>query len=336
MNFIVGLPQTPSKHDPVLVVVDQLTKRTHFVACKSTDSASNIAELYRDSIFVLHGILGEILSDRDPKFTSAVWTTLCAMLGTCQKLTTAFRHQANGGTERLNHTIESYLRAFSNGASTDWDSYLVMAEFAYNSRFQQSISMTPFEADLGYLPSTPATVMNPPQPSSTERQRQALGMTFLELQADRLATVRRELQKAADRMSKYYDSNWQLQTFEVGEEVLLPTENLPNYHVGTTKQKLGARWIGPYAIVNRFGHDYYEIKLPIGVKFHPVFHTRYLKPYGKLVEDIVGCKRVRGKLKYKVKWLGQARRTWEPHGNLKYVGDLINRFHQRKNKRVSS
>ncbi|OWZ10879.1 Retrotransposable element [Phytophthora megakarya] len=89
-----------SIHDSVLVVVDQLTKRAHFVACKSTDSASNIAELYRDCIFVLHGIPAEILSDRDPKFTSTVWTTLCAKLGTRQKLSTAFRHQENGVTER--------------------------------------------------------------------------------------------------------------------------------------------------------------------------------------------------------------------------------------------
>ncbi|OWZ09259.1 LOW QUALITY PROTEIN: Pol Polyprotein, partial [Phytophthora megakarya] len=311
MDFIVGLPQTPSKHDSVLVVVDQLTKRAHFVARKSTESASNIAEIYRDCIFVLHGITAEILSDRDTKFTSTVWTTLCAMLGTRQKLTTAFRRQAYGVTEHLNQTIENYLRAFSNGASTDWDSYHAMAEFAFNSRFQQSISITSFEADFCYLPSTPATIMNPPQLSGVERQRQALGKTFLELQANCLATVRRELQKAADRMSKYYDANRPLQTFEVGEEVLLSTENLANYLAGKPKQKLGARWIGPYAIVNRFGHDYYEIKLPKGVKFHPVFHTSYLKPYvrsddreqktfkvllpdstkGKLVEGIVGCKR---------------------------------------------
>ncbi|KAJ8559143.1 hypothetical protein ON010_g8306 [Phytophthora cinnamomi] len=357
MDFIVALPKCRSNCDSVLVVIDQLTKRAHFVACKGTATARDVAELYRDRIFALHGIPTEILSDRDPKFTASVWTTLCTMLGTRQKLTTAFRHQANGVTERLNQTIENYLRAFTNGASDDWDSYLALAEFAYNSRFQQAISMAPFEADLGYLPSTPATLLSPPRATGAERQRCALGRTFLETQSDRLATVRRELQRAADRMSEYYDANRPVQAFEAGEEVLLSTENLANYHAGTTKEKLGARWIGPYAVINRLGHDYYELKLPQGVKFHPVFHTSYLKPYirssgreqrtfkvllpdnteGELVEDIVDFKRVRGKAMYKVKWIGHARCTWEPLENLKYVGDLINRFHERKkSRRVSA
>ncbi|GMG14591.1 unnamed protein product [Phytophthora fragariaefolia] len=192
MDFIVALPETRAKLDSVLVVVDQLTKRAHFVPCKGTASARDIAELYRDRIFVLHGVPVEILSDRDPKFTSTVWSTLCGMLGTRQKLTSAFRHQANGVTERLNQTIENYLRAFTSGASDDWDEYLSLAEFAYNSRYQQSISMAPFEADLGYLPSTPATMMTPPRATGAERQRRAQGKTFLEHQADRLATVRRD------------------------------------------------------------------------------------------------------------------------------------------------
>jgi transposase InsO family protein len=356
MDFIVALPTTHAGFDSVLVVVDQLTKRAHFVPCKGTATAREIAELYRDRTFVLHGVPVEILSDRDPKFTATVWRTLCGMLGTRQKLTSAFRHQANGVTERLNQTIENYLRAFTSGASDDWDEYISLAEFAYNSRYQQSISMAPFEADLGYLPSTPATLLSPPR-AGPDRQRCAQGKTFLEHQADRLATIRRELQRASDRMSEYYNTNRPVQSFAVGEDVLLSTENLANYHAGTSKAKLGARRIGPYRVAQRLGHDYYEIKLPKGVKFHPVFHTSYLKPYipsgnreqrpfkvllpdnteGELVEDIVDHKCVRGKVMYNVKWLGQARRTWEPVQNLKYVAYLINRYHQRKNQgRASS
>ncbi|GMF17456.1 unnamed protein product [Phytophthora fragariaefolia] len=119
------------------------------------------------------------------------------------KICVALHHEANGVTERLNQTIENYLRAFTNGPSDDWDSYLALAEFAYNSRFHQAISMTPFEVDLGYLSSTPATPFTPPRATGAARQRCALKKTFLEPQVDRLATVRRELQWAADRMSNY-------------------------------------------------------------------------------------------------------------------------------------
>ncbi|GMF29573.1 unnamed protein product [Phytophthora fragariaefolia] len=286
-----------------------------------------------------------------------MWTTLCTMLGTRQNLTTAFRHQANGVTERLNQTIENYLRAFTNGASDDWDTHPALAEFAYNSRVQPAISISPFEADLGYLPSTPATLHSPPRDTGAERQCCALGKAIPETQSDRLATVRRKLQRVADRMSEYYDANRPVQAFEVGEEVLLCTDNLPNYHTGTTKEKLGARWIGLYAVVNSLGHDYNDLKLRKGVKVHPFFHTSNLKPYvrrsgreqrtfkvllpddteGELVEGIVDFKRVRDKAMYKVKWIGHARCIWEPLENLKYVGDLINRFHEhKKSRRVSS
>ncbi|GMF59816.1 unnamed protein product [Phytophthora fragariaefolia] len=184
-------------------------------------------------------------------------------------------------------------------------------------------------------------MMTPPRATGAERQRRAQGKTFLEHQADRLATVRRELQLASDRMSAYYDENRPVQSFAVGEEVLLSTENLANYHAGTTKSKLGARWIGPYRVEQRLGHDYYELKLPKGVKFHPVFHTSYLKPYvrdtsreqepfkvqlpdgteGELVDDIVGHKHIRGKDYYEVKWTGKLKTTWEPLANLRFQED---------------
>ncbi|RLN94332.1 hypothetical protein BBJ28_00013040 [Nothophytophthora sp. Chile5] len=151
-------------------------------------------------------------------------------------------------------------------------------------------------------------------------------------------------------MSEFYNRNRPVQTFRVGESVLLSTENLANYHAGTTKTKLGARWIGPNSIVKQVGHDYYDKQLPKGVKFHPVFHTSLLKPYirgryreqktlkvrlpdnteGELVEDIVGHKRVHGKDVYEVMWVGQRKTTWEPMKNLKYDRGLIKRFNDRK------
>ncbi|POM67328.1 LOW QUALITY PROTEIN: Hypothetical protein PHPALM_16700 [Phytophthora palmivora] len=149
MDFIVALPESQESFDSIMVVVDRLTKRAQFLATTTIATALETAKLNRDRVFALHGLPREILSDRDSKFTSAVWTNLCEMLGTQQKLTTAFRQQANGVTERINQTIENYLRAFTNSNSDDWDQLLSLAEFAYNARYQASINMSSFEADLG-------------------------------------------------------------------------------------------------------------------------------------------------------------------------------------------
>ncbi|KAJ8575670.1 hypothetical protein ON010_g3541 [Phytophthora cinnamomi] len=99
--------------------------------------------------------------------------------------------------------------------------------------------MTPFEADLGYQPATPAS-WQPLEPSASPavRAAQKLGEEFLEHQKDVLAKARRALQASQDRMSNYYDKNRHIQAFRVGDRVLLSTTNLATFHAGTTKKKL--------------------------------------------------------------------------------------------------
>ena len=68
MDFIVGLPTTPHKHDSVWVIVDRLTKTAHFIPVHTTYSAKRYAEIYLDQIVRLHGIPKTIISDRGPQF----------------------------------------------------------------------------------------------------------------------------------------------------------------------------------------------------------------------------------------------------------------------------
>jgi hypothetical protein len=53
-----------------MVVVDKLTKDTHFLPVKTTHTTTNIAEIYIREISRLHRIPRIIVSDRDTKFTS--------------------------------------------------------------------------------------------------------------------------------------------------------------------------------------------------------------------------------------------------------------------------
>ncbi|OWZ19856.1 Reverse transcriptase-RNase H-integrase [Phytophthora megakarya] len=248
MDFIVQLPITSSGYDSVMVVVDQLTKRAHFVPGKVTDKAQDVAMRYRQDIFRLHGLPNVILSDRDSKFTSLFWKKLCELFKVEQKLTTAFRPQSDGVTERLNQTLENYLRAFSNADSDDWDEQISLAEFAYNARFQAAIQMSPFEADIGYIPRTPATLNLPSQPSQTTKHSQ-----FILRQSDLLAKARRCIAVAQDRMADQFNKNRRQQTFQMGDEVLLSGENLSAKDVGMTKKKLGARWVGSFTVAKCIG-----------------------------------------------------------------------------------
>ena len=69
MDFVVGLPLTGRNHDSVWVVVDRLTKSTHFLPMITDYSLDKLVELYIKEIVRLHWIPVSIISDRDPRFT---------------------------------------------------------------------------------------------------------------------------------------------------------------------------------------------------------------------------------------------------------------------------
>ena len=56
MNFISGLLRTNRGHNVVWVMVDRLTKSTHFLVMKTTDPLSALSRLYVVEIVRLHGV----------------------------------------------------------------------------------------------------------------------------------------------------------------------------------------------------------------------------------------------------------------------------------------
>ena len=55
----------------VAIVVDRLSNYVHLVPTKSSTDAQGAARLYIDHVFASHGLSKTIVSDRDPRFTSA-------------------------------------------------------------------------------------------------------------------------------------------------------------------------------------------------------------------------------------------------------------------------
>ncbi|XP_028090712.1 uncharacterized protein LOC114290912 [Camellia sinensis] len=111
MDFVTGLTRTQGGNNAIWVIVNRLTKSTHFVAFKVGFSLERFAKLYIKEIVKLHGIPVTIVFDRDSRFVSMFWRSLHTALGTSLNFSTAFHPQIDGQLERTIQTLEDMLRA---------------------------------------------------------------------------------------------------------------------------------------------------------------------------------------------------------------------------------
>ena len=69
-----------------------------------------------------------------------------------RRLSTAFHPQTDGQTERMNQTVECYLRCYVNYFQDDWVPLLPSAEFACNHVENATTQQTPFDVVYRYSP----------------------------------------------------------------------------------------------------------------------------------------------------------------------------------------
>ncbi len=129
MDFITDLPTIRAKNS-ILVMVDRLTKMAHFTPCSKSITIEKTAQLILDGIVRLHGLPKEIVSDRGPQFAFKFWRRLFELLGVDIRLSSTFHPEIDGQTERINQTLEQYLRFTVNYQQDNWLDLLSQAEFA--------------------------------------------------------------------------------------------------------------------------------------------------------------------------------------------------------------
>ena len=79
-----------------MILVDKMSKATHFVLVKSTLKSINIADIFMRKIFRLRRITKTVISIRDAKFTSNFWKSLFIRMNTNMNFSTTYHPQTDG------------------------------------------------------------------------------------------------------------------------------------------------------------------------------------------------------------------------------------------------
>ena len=214
MDYITQLPKS-NGCSTVWVIVDRFTKMAHFIPIPDGQkTAEGCAKLFLANVWKLHGLPSDIVSDRDPVFTSKFWAELMERLDVRLRKSTAFRPQTDGQTERVNQSLEQYLRQYCNYEQDNWSDLLPLAEYAYNNSATTATQMSPFFANYGFHPRTNWPV--------EKESKNPASMNYAHWIESVHELCLSRLEEARQRMGRYYDrSRKEAPPYSVDDLVML-------------------------------------------------------------------------------------------------------------------
>ncbi|CCO30457.1 Retrotransposable element Tf2 155 kDa protein type 1 [Rhizoctonia solani AG-1 IB] len=180
-DFIVKLPKCRG-NDSILIVVDCFSKMVHFIPCKETATAEDVAQLFLEHVWKLHGTPKQTVSDSGPTFNSKFLRALYKALHIAPSYSTAYHPQSDGQTEIKNQWLEAYLCPFINHRQSDWVDWLPLAELAHNNARSEPTGKSPFEIGYGCSPMISPAQEPTGSPAADDRAKQ-LADTIQEVQA---------------------------------------------------------------------------------------------------------------------------------------------------------
>jgi len=264
MDFMTDLPKSEG-YDTILVVIDRLTKISHFIPCSKDQPTQQFAYPFMKEIVRLHPLPYNIITYRGTLFTSEKWKETAGELGIEQRLRTAFHPQTERQTERTNALLEQYVQAYINYQEDDWCGYLPLADFAHNNGYQKTIKNTDFFANYG-INTKYKMIGHLIQRKQTKPEE----MTQL------LELFTNDMVAAQLRENEYYDLHRKPDpNLQSGDMVWLLPRNIK-----TTRpwKALDYKKIGLLKILAMIGTRTYKLALAPSMAIDNTFHNSLLQP----------------------------------------------------------
>ncbi|CCO35258.1 Transposon Ty3-G Gag-Pol polyprotein AltName: Full=Gag3-Pol3 [Rhizoctonia solani AG-1 IB] len=334
-DMITDLPKD-GQYDCILVIVDSFTKFVVLVPVSKKLKAPELADIFLNRVWKQYGLPEKTVSDRGTVFNNKFLRALYKQLGIDPHFSSAYHPQSDGQTERVNPTIEHFLRAYASVNQTDWVKWLPMTEFAYNNATHSATVRSPFMALYGWQPTlTPSNVeTNVPEANDLANA--------IKKQWEEVAAA---LRQSKQRLTGNQETDVPI-TFEIGEEAWLDAKNV---NLKTKSDKLTEQRLGPFKVIEKISDRAYRLELPKTMRIHNVFYVGLLSKVKRNelqawenrpppitvdgeeeyeVEGIMDSHENKGKWEYLVKWKGYGpeESTWEPKANLKNAAKHLKKY----------
>ncbi|GKB39636.1 putative reverse transcriptase domain-containing protein [Tanacetum coccineum] len=239
MNFITKLPKMTNGYDTIWVIVDHLTKSSHFLPMRENDPMEKLMRLYMKEVVTRHGVPVSIISDRDGRFTSLFWKALHEALGTRFDMSTAYHPETDDQSERMIQTLEDILRTCVIDLGKSWDRHLPLAEVG---------------------------------------DAQLTGLEIIHETTEKIIQIKSRIQAIRDQQKNYADLKRKPMNFQVGDRVMLKVSPWKGVVCFGKWGKLNPRYIRPFKVLSKVGDVAYRLELLQKLsRVHNTFHVSNLK-----------------------------------------------------------
>ena len=269
MNFIIKLPKSKDatmkeEYNAILVIVDWLMKYFHIVVFKEKYTAEQLKHIVMNRLIRYHRIPKKITSDRDKLFTSNYWKTLIPLLETKLRMSTAYHSEINEQTERMNQSLEQYLRHYINTAQNNWVSLLSMTQLALNFKESDTMKTSSFFVNFRKEPHLfSSELLNWAAQSVIERtetlKRVHDNITRMQHCSADYQNRKRKMAPQLKERNKVYLLTKNLQTKKSSKK--LDHKKIRSFYIRAAREEIS-----------------YKLHLSSNIRIHSVFHILLLEP----------------------------------------------------------
>ncbi|MBW0516379.1 hypothetical protein O181_056094 [Austropuccinia psidii MF-1] len=257
MDWVTGLvPGGKENFNACLIIVDRFRKSVRCLPCNKEDTAMHTAFLFWNNIISTYGVCKNIISDRDPKFTSEFWTNLYDMPGTKLAFSTAYHPQIDGLAERMIQTMKDILGRFCaygmeykdhEGYTHDLVTLLSAVQLAYNSSQHSTPEKSPSLVEKGWNPLLPVDHLKKNLLTIHKKAKD-----FHDVWKKACETASKCISEEKEYNKQRWDKSHMEPDFKEGDQVLVSTLYFNN---PKGQKKMRDSFVGPFTIIKLIGKN---------------------------------------------------------------------------------